>query len=240
MTRNFVSRFCIALVAASVFAKTWTDSAFGKQGEPIRGVDVNLGKKPAGSSLIRATDEVPGSDTVYLGGGEGVEWDLPGMAIREQGVQFEPFAGVSPVLTPGGDWSLDAEVDIAFELLLQIDDGPASPHTGSGTMHIVGTAPGGVEPRVFDMEMLSLNLNGLLGGAQPFMLRESPTLASTGKTTITQQPGGLYRIDSFFDVFTEMSIDGGATWAQGVGVPEPSALALVAAACAGLFAVRRR
>jgi hypothetical protein len=44
------------------------------------------------------------------------------------------------------------------------------------------------------------------------MIRESPTLPSLGQTSITDLGGGLYQIDSFFDVFTELSIDGGNTW----------------------------
>lgn len=44
------------------------------------------------------------------------------------------------------------------------------------------------------------------------MIRESPTLASTGQTTITDVGGGEFSITSFFDIFTELSVDGGQTW----------------------------
>src|SRR5207244_12557307 len=43
------------------------------------------------------------------------------------------------------------------------------------------------------------------------MIRESPTRASTGKTSIRQVPGGNM-IGSFFDVFPEISLDGGQSW----------------------------
>src|SRR6185295_11916126 len=59
---------------------------------------------------------------------------------------------------------------------------------------------------IFETEMLSLNLTS--GG---MMIRESPTLASTGKTTVRTVPGG-YLESSFFDVFTELSLDGGHNW----------------------------
>ncbi|MBI3765355.1 MAG: T9SS type A sorting domain-containing protein [Ignavibacteriales bacterium] len=62
----------------------------------------------------------------------------------------------------------------------------------------------------FDTEMLQLDISG---GA--FMIRESPTLASTGKTMVTMLPGGMYRINSFFDVNTELSVDGGVSWSPG-------------------------
>jgi uncharacterized repeat protein (TIGR01451 family) len=72
--------------------------------------------------------------------------------------------------------------------------------------------------RTFDTEMLQLDISG---GNLPagVLLRESPTLTSTGQTKITTVTGGFH-IDSFFDVFTELSTDGGATWTpDGAGSP---------------------
>ncbi|MCX6291294.1 MAG: IPTL-CTERM sorting domain-containing protein [Bacteroidetes bacterium] len=62
----------------------------------------------------------------------------------------------------------------------------------------------------FDTEMLQLDISGgtLPGGV---MIRESPTLQSLGQTSITQVTGG-YMIDSFFDIFTELTTDGGQSW----------------------------
>jgi hypothetical protein len=100
----------------------------------------------------------------------------------------------------------------------------------------------------FDTEMLAMQLNGV-SPAGPFMIRESPTLRSTGKTTITDIGGGMYHIDSFFDVFTELSVDG-VNWVPDSGgsvrmtlAPEPSSFALIAmglAGAAGLWWRRRR
>jgi len=61
----------------------------------------------------------------------------------------------------------------------------------------------------FDTEMLQLDLSG---GGMPAKVRESPTLASQGGTNQRDLGGGQYRIDSFFDVFTELSLDGGQSW----------------------------
>jgi hypothetical protein len=105
----------------------------------------------------------------------------------------------------------------------------------------------------FDTEMLSLDIreSPTLGN---IMVRESPSKASLGRTSISLDSGGQYRISSFFDIFTELSLDNGATWTpagvpdaggnivpvslhlegSGAPVPEPSAIVLLGA---GAFSV---
>ena len=66
-------------------------------------------------------------------------------------------------------------------------------------------------PNSYSTEMLQLDISG--GGLPAgLMIRESPTLASTGGAAIQPQPDGTYAIDSFFDVWTELSTDNGFTW----------------------------
>jgi len=83
------------------------------------------------------------------------------------------------------------------------------------------------------------------------LLQESPTKASTGQTKIENMGGGLFQITSFFDVFTELSLDGGATWVASVdsthvdltnATPLPAALPLFATGLGalGLLGWRRK
>ena len=78
------------------------------------------------------------------------------------------------------------------------------------------------------------------------MLRESPTQQSTGQTNVDDIGGGVFRISSFFDVFTELSIDGGDTWLPATGTvtlgstPEPSTFVLLGLGGAMLVLRRRR
>ena len=82
-------------------------------------------------------------------------------------------------------------------------------------------ATGGVQTKIthtsdsgsvanFDTEMLALNLNGN-GPFGPFMIRESPSKQSLGKHTLHTTPQGLL-VSSFFDVFLDLSTDGGVNW----------------------------
>ena len=83
----------------------------------------------------------------------------------------------------------------------------------------------------FATEMLQMNLTG---SNFPVLVRESPTLPSFGQSTVQPVPGG-FRVDSFFDVFTELSLDGGQNWIPSNGpptrlsindTPEPSTIGL--------------
>jgi hypothetical protein len=101
--------------------------------------------------------------------------------------------------------------------------------------------------RNFDTEMLQLDITGP-SSVGTIMIRESPTKASTGHTSITYNGNGTCMISSFFDVFTELSIDGGQTWIPDMNapahltlVPEPSSVVLLAVALLALAGwVRRR
>jgi hypothetical protein len=63
-----------------------------------------------------------------------------------------------------------------------------------------------------------LNISGLPDGLPDgASIRIDPTAPSTGETTITGPSGGPYRIYSFFDVFTDISLDGGNTWVPSTG-----------------------
>jgi cysteine-rich repeat protein len=107
-------------------------------------------------------------------------------------------------LTAGG-WLYDIPVSLS---------GPVSVLTQNKTGNTTGT---------FDTEIIAMSLTGDIAG-MPVIVRESPSLSTLGQTTITDLGGGLYEIDSFFDVFTELSLNGGAFVAQSAG---PSRVVLV-------------
>ena len=87
---------------------------------------------------------------------------------------------------------------------------------GSGPQAVILTGPvttvvrgkGGATTGSWDTEILSMSLSGDVGGVS-IDIRESPSLPSPGETSVLANGDGTFQIDSFFDVFTELSIDGG-------------------------------
>lgn len=128
-----------------------------------------------------------------------------------------------------------------------VGGGPFTPFTLTGPVSIEVFGKVGNVTGTFNTEMLSMDLSGTFLG-NPVMIRESPTLASTGQTTITDIGGGQFQISSFFDVFTELSIDNGQTWIPSTGdphhvvlsVPEPGSFVLVGMGAIGLAGYRLR
>ena len=88
-----------------------------------------------------------------------------------------------------------------------------------------------------------MSLSGNVGGMN-VVVRESPSLTSPGRTSIRQGPGS-FEIESFFDVYTELSVGGGPFIPQSnpdpgrmTLCPEPATLALLA--FGGLAVLRRK
>jgi hypothetical protein len=137
--------------------------------------------------------------------------------------------------TPGGSWTENFNSAVSGELFVSgVDQGPIFGTAAVTVNLVVASDSGGVE--TLNTQMTGLNIqfsNGALG-------RIDPTTPSTGQTTITNLGNGNFQISSFFDIFTDLSLDGGTTWITGNGpgpggstvmtlqaaTPEPATLAL--------------
>lgn len=189
---------------------------------------------------VYETDQFPANGHDFDAGALQV-YKPPGRAINEKGVQITAYGGGSPVLQSDGTWHVDSFFDIFYSIELKDGDGPLTTFTGIGTGRVVGTAPPSSGPvRTFDTEMLSMDLSIAIDPNQNWHLRESPTWPTRGQATLTDLGDGQWRIDSFFDVFTELSIDGGASWHAGQAIPEPASMSLAALSLAAINARRRR
>src|SRR5205814_4572622 len=102
---------------------------------------------------------------------------------------------------------------------VSINGGPFTPFSAPATVGVrVDSTMDADTTRFFNTEMLQLDISGgtLPGGV---MVRESPSKASLGRTSVRTLPDGQYYISSFFDVFTEISLDNGVNWSPSVSAP---------------------
>ena len=66
-----------------------------------------------------------------------------------------------PTLNLDGNWEFDSYFDITYTAVVSVSLEPAHSVTGFGQAHAMGIAPGGIEPKVYDTELVTLNLFGL-------------------------------------------------------------------------------
>jgi hypothetical protein len=120
------------------------------------------------------------------------------------------------------------------------------PSKGSVGLELLNRSPGA--NGTFIDEFSQFDFTGTLPTLGNFEINQVG-IDPTGSTTITPQPGGLFGITSFFDVFTEISINGGS-FLQSVGPnettfnlaasPEPGSAALGLIGLASLCVFVRR
>lgn len=216
------------------------------------------GLSHAGTLVFETSASLPPLMGVYSTGSPGACFSVPGPGT----VCMEGDGSVRPnsvrsAISAGNQFTF-------FDL-------PFNASITDGTSHVLGSISldGRVQVEVFNRtsdtdlgtfstQMLNLDLSGTIQspgplGGQPLMLRlqsEDPNGGppTTGQTTVTTSNPG-FMVSSFFDVFTEISLDGGGTWIPQsnapttVGLqatPEPASFVLVAAGCLAAALWRRR
>ena len=217
-----------------------------------------MGAGPAWAGYWWADDLLP-SPTYTEREEEVVMFDYYGMTtILARNIQFGDLSGQMSMPDDGG-YHVDSFFDLFVEV--SIDGGPWTlmGTAGHGTFEFVAGVAGDVTEYDAEMTLLEDVGGGLPAGV---MIRESPTRASRGETVLEDLGGGGggggYHIDSFFDIFTELSLDGGTNWTPVAarslnggldwqtgeyplhieGSPEPATLSLLA--LGGLAALLRR
>ncbi len=135
--------------------------------------------------------------------------------------------------------------DSFFDVFVEIPgESIAEQVTLTGPVQTIVHDKNGDTTGTFDTEIVSMSLSGNVGGML-VMLRESPSQTSAGQTTITDLGGGQFHVDSFFDVSTELSVDGGPYLVDVNGpgrlelCPEPVTMALLLIGGLALFRRRR-
>ena len=126
----------------------------------------------------------------------------------------------------GSDFQVDSFFDIDYRIEFSSSDGDR----GS-----------------WQTEMVSMSLSGSLPDGRVIEIRESPSLPSLGQHTLTTLPESNFQVDSFFDIWPEISIDNGPfvpaeapIRVNLTGVPEPTSSGLMLIGTTLIAGLRRR
>ncbi len=163
--------------------------------------------QPVVPEFFNQSNLLPPTNTVYISTTQFASY-ANGIVLREVRLRGFTQGFVPPMLGNSQTNGFNSVVDLQLSTDAGATFQPATA-TAIVLVHLTHSSDAGGKSS-FDTEMTQMTISG---GSLPtgVMLRESPTLASTGKTTIRSVSGG-YMISSFFDVFTEVSLDGGSSW----------------------------
>ena len=212
----------------------------------------------AQASIVSSDNRFPPSpQSTTWGAGGLLRWeDGAGHQLLVRGVElFNPSDRFAT--TPGTSFTVTYSMSGLWDMSL---DGGASFRTRDGrpnrsVANTVRAMPGMTGAWTSEVTMFDVSGGGFPTG---LMLRESPTRASLGQFAYLDLGDGTYRIDSFFDIFLEVSFDAGQSWHASNGlsldggqswtsdeaplhlevVPAPGAIALLGVG--GLLKLRRR
>ena len=182
-------------------------------------------------------EQFPGPQPFPIQGTEYASWSGTGFGSLDMEMKKiellsrEPI-NVIPLPPPGGSTMVSSFFDIFTEVTVGGTTYADSFFDIFTDVNVRNVTESGDPVETYETEILSLNLSGadLPAGIQ---IRESPTRASSGQHRVTHLTGGGYMVSSFFDIFLEVSTDGGQTWTpadrpmhseMGLGVelsPEP-------------------
>ncbi|MGQ0701863.1 MAG: hypothetical protein ACT4PM_01870 [Gemmatimonadales bacterium] len=169
--------------------------------------------EPTGPGVVVSQALLPPAGAFYRGAGPHLFLD--GDARATCGSHGGFSSAVEPPSQSGGSIVADYTATFVGELVL---DPPPVPSMVTYPLGLPAAMAERItfaelrgSSRVFDTELTKFELGG---GSLPanILIRESPDRRSVGRTTITALAGGQHRIETYYDVWLELSLDGGRSW----------------------------
>lgn len=162
--------------------------------------------------MVVATDGLPVARAAYKG--EGTHLFLDGRAALTCGSHGGFSSAVPAPRLPGATIVSDYSATFLGELVLT-PPAVATPATYALSVPArmterITLASSRRGTRVLNAEITALELSGP-GMPEGVLVRENPAKASTGRYVITSVRRG-YRVEAHYDVWLELSLDGGRSW----------------------------
>jgi hypothetical protein len=193
-----------------------------------------------GASAAHATHFTGGEIFVFGGNTTGAPTtfsntiDIELVALSLSSV--DPVGNDVQLPPPGGTFQIDSFFDVFVELTIDGNIFQIDSFFDVFVFEIQNNIPPQTSTGDWDTEMVQLSLTGQVPGGPVIELRASPSLPSPGEVDVSDLPDGTFQVDSFFDVFFEVSVDGGAfnpaasptRIVMDAITPEPASLALMA------------
>jgi len=196
---------------------------------------------PAWASVIAPDPSLPSTvGAYYTAPGVTVTYHVGASIFDLTNIVHQPLFNPPVQESYSGNNAIELFETVLYAML-SVDGGPAVPVTLTGPATVTIIDRVGHTTGIFATEMTDLQLHS---ADNSVLVRESPTQSSNGETSVTDNGNGQYRIESFFDVFTELSLDNGQTWVAAESdervtlMPEPASLA--ALATGSLLLLRRK
>lgn len=169
--------------------------------------------------IVASEAGLPPTDGVYRSPAEvWAKYMGPDLEIVLQEVRLRPLADPPPVVsTVGADEVENFQMMAMGTAIITMSGSPSEPIPVelTGQVETIVMEKADQTTGSFDAEIVWISLWGEVAvetfGLIPILMRESPTMASSGHVSINDVEGG-FLIGSSFDVFTELSVDGGDSW----------------------------
>jgi hypothetical protein len=166
-----------------------------------------------------------------------------------QNATISDFTDIIGALNPTGSQMVSADAVFFADVYTNNSGSPGTligPLTAPGSVDITYVNRNLMMPLgTFTADLTAFDFSGALIG-HTFMVMQNPSQMSTGVTTIERVVpfDDTYKVSSFFDVFAELSIDGGP-FVPGQPIPtsltpEPGYAAAAGSILVGIFAFARR
>jgi hypothetical protein len=166
-----------------------------------------------GQVCVFPANSLPPLDGCYIKIKKTLFFNVPGFGlVRLRDIIHDRFTSSNPPPPPVRGSTTTHTFGSFVRGIVVLPDGTTSPIDAPAQSTVEVTSAGQENnTQRFETEMLQLDISG--GNLPPgFMIRVSPTQRSFGGTSIKDLSNGTFEIKSFFNIFTELSTNGGQTW----------------------------